>query len=54
MAIQPRATIKISGDIKDFQQIDNLYKALKREGIKTLKDWVLEVDVAFVESEGEA
>lgn len=53
MALEPRATLKMSGDIKDFSQIDSLYRAIRREGAKTLKDWMLEIDVAYVEKEGE-
>lgn len=51
MPLTPRAEIKMSGDIRDFQQIDNLYRAIKREGIKTLKEWTLEVNVSYVEKE---
>lgn len=53
MALEPRAIIKMTGDIKDFSQIDSLYRAIRREGAKTLKEWVLEIDVAYVEKEGE-
>lgn len=52
MAAAPKATFKISGDIKDFAQIDNLFKALKREGIKLMKNWLIEVDVTHTEEEG--
>lgn len=52
MATVPKAVFKISGDIKDFAQIDNLFKALKREGIKLMKNWLIEVDVTHTEEEG--
>jgi len=52
MAITPKATFKIAGDIKDFAQIDNLFKALKREGIKLMKNWIIEVDVTYTEEAG--
>ena len=52
MAAVPKAEFKISGNIKDFAQIDNLFRALKREGIKLLKNWVIEVDVTYTEESG--
>ena len=52
MPVVPKATFKISGDIKDFAQIDNLYRSMKREGIKLLKNWVVEVSVIHTEEEG--
>ena len=47
----PRATYKISGDITEFDRIDNLYRALKREGEKLLKNWTIEVTAEFSESQ---
>ena len=49
----PQAVISVKGDIKDFAQVDNLYNSLKRETKKLLRGWSLEVDVKFVEREGE-
>lgn len=52
MALIPKAEFKMAGDIKDFAQIDNLYKAMKREGIKFFKNWVIEINVTHSEEEG--
>ncbi len=54
MAIEPRTTVTMSGDIRNFAQIDNLYIAVKREGIKALKEWELNIQVDFSEKEGES
>jgi len=48
-----RTTFKITGDIEDFARVDNLYKVMKREGDKLMKKWELEIDVTFIEKEGE-
>ena len=50
----PEAEFKITGKIKDFNQLDNLYKALKRETEKLLDPWQLDVSLTFTESKGEA
>lgn len=47
----PKATFKISGEITEFDRVDNLYRALKREGEKLLKDWTIEVTAEFQESQ---
>lgn len=49
----PKAMFKISGDIEAFDRVDNLYRSLRREGEKGLKDWVIEVNVDYTEKEGE-
>ena len=49
----PRATFKISGEIDDFLKVDNLYKAMKTQGVKLLKNWTIEVSMEFTESETE-
>lgn len=49
----PKATFKITGEIEAFDRIDNLYRTLKREGSKMLKNWVIEVDADYTEKQGE-
>lgn len=49
----PEATFIISGSIDDFTRLDNLYKALKREAEKLLKDWTMNVQVKYTEKKGE-
>ena len=49
----PEAEFKIVGAIKDFNQLDNLYKSLKREAEKLLDPWQLNVSVTFTESKGQ-
>lgn len=47
----PQATFKITGEIMEFDRVDNLYRALKREGEKMLKNWTIEVTAEFSESQ---
>lgn len=47
--IKPTAMFKITGEIEDFNRMDNLYKVLKREGVKLLKNWKIEIDATFTE-----
>jgi len=47
----PRATFTMTGDIENFDRIDNVFKALKREGEKLLKNWTIKVDAEYTESE---
>ncbi|MBA7544817.1 hypothetical protein ES705_37178 [subsurface metagenome] len=49
----PKATFTISGDIEEFDRVDNLYRSLKREGAKMLKNWKIEVNAEYTEVEGE-
>lgn len=49
----PEATFIIRGSIEDFTRLDNLYKSLKREGDKLLKEWSIEVEVKYSEKKGE-
>jgi len=49
----PIATFKITGEIDRFDRMDNLFNALKREGAKLLKNWTIEVDAKYEESQGE-
>ncbi len=49
----PRATFKISGEIKEFERLDNLYRVLKREGEKLLDKWEIEVNAEYTEKQGE-
>lgn len=49
----PRAKFTIEGEINEFERIDNLYRSLKREGSKMLKNWTIEVTAEYTEIEGE-
>lgn len=50
----PRTSFKITGDIDEFNRIDNLYRVMRREGEKLLKNWEIVVEASFSESEEEA
>ena len=50
----PEATFTISGNIKDFSRIDNLYASLKREAGKMMEQWKIIVDVKYTESQSES
>lgn len=47
----PKATFKITGEITEFDRVDNLYRALKSQGEKMLKNWTIEVTVEFKEDQ---
>ncbi len=47
----PQATFTINGDIKDFTRLDNLYVSLKRETVKLLEKWNIDVNVVYSETE---
>ena len=49
--IEPTTVVKMSGKVKDFKQIDNLYTVVKREGSKLLEDWTLEITVDYKEEQ---
>ena len=49
----PKLVFKISGEIAEFDRIDNLYRVLKREGDKLLKDWKIELEASYEEKKGE-
>ena len=49
----PEATFIISGSVKDFTRLDNLYKGLKREGEKLLENWTMNVEVKYTEKKGD-
>ncbi len=49
----PQATFNINGNIEDFTRLDNLYKALKREGEKLLTNWTIDVSVQYSEKQGD-
>lgn len=49
----PRAEFKITGEIDEFERVDNLYRVMKREGSKLLTDWLIEMEVKYSEKEGE-
>jgi len=47
----PKASFKMTGDIDEFERVDNLHRVMKREGSKLLKNWKIEVEVLFAEDE---
>jgi len=49
----PRTKFTITGDIVDFERIDNLYRTLRREGAKLLKNWEMTMESTYSEKEGE-
>lgn len=49
----PESTFIIKGEVEDFTRLDNLYKALKREGDKLLTAWSIDVSVTYAEKQGE-
>lgn len=49
----PRATFTITGDVAEFERVDNLYRTMKREGGKMLKNWEINLTVDYSEKEGE-
>jgi len=48
---EPEMSITLTGKIADFGRIDNVYTTLKREGMKLLREWKLEVNVTYHEEE---
>jgi len=48
-----RAKFTITGDVSEFERVDNLYRSMKREGAKMLKNWVIDMSVEYSEKEGE-
>ena len=49
----PKAKFTITGDIAEFDRVDNAYKAIKREGSKLMRNWIMTVNVEYEEKEGE-
>lgn len=49
----PQAIITIEGNIEDFTRLDNVYRSIKRESEKLLKDWKLKINVVYSEAQGE-
>lgn len=49
--MEPEVVVILTGKITDFARIDNVYTSLKREGAKLLKDWKIDIDVKYSESE---
>ena len=47
----PQCTFEITGDIASFDKVDDVYKVLKREGAKLLKNWTLTVSLELIEKE---
>lgn len=49
----PQATFTIKGNIKDFGRVDNAYAAFKREAGKVMTDWELNIEISYVEKQGQ-
>jgi len=49
----PIAVFTISGEVKDFSRVDNIYRTMKREGEKLLDNWEIDFKVEFEEKMGE-
>ena len=49
----PECVFTITGDIKDFTRLDNIYKALLRESSKLLTQWAITAQVKYSEKQGE-
>lgn len=49
----PAATFIIRGDIADFTRVDNFYSALKRESLKMLTKWTIDVEIKYTEKMGD-
>jgi len=47
-----KAVFKITGEIKDFTRVDNVFAAMKREAEKGLDPWKIEVIIEFEETGG--
>ncbi len=48
--MEPEVTVILTGTVKDFSRIDNVYTVLKREGSKLLEGWKIDIDVKFSET----
>ncbi len=48
--MKPVATFEISGEIEDFTRLDNLYRTMKREGEKLLKNYIIKVTAEYEET----
>ncbi len=49
----PGITVTLTGEIKEFDRIDNLFLALRREAKKMLTGWDIQVEAKYGEKEGE-
>ncbi len=49
----PKAVFTVSGEIADFTRADNLYRTMKRETEKLLKNWSIDFKIDYSEKEGE-
>ncbi len=48
--LKSEVVITLSGDIADFDRLDNIYRSLKREAPKLLDNYTLEIEVKYRES----
>jgi len=49
----PQCKFTITGNIKDFTRLDNIYKALLREASKLLTGWEMSAIVNYSEKQDE-
>lgn len=49
--MKPIAKFEITGEIEDFNRLDNLYRTMKREGEKLLKNFTIKVTAEYEESQ---
>ncbi len=49
----PECEFIITGNIKDFARLDNIYKSLKREASKLLTNWTMNAKVNYSEKQDE-
>ena len=47
----PKCNVTMTGEIQDFDRLDNVYNNLKREGAKLLKNWEIKIQAEFTEKQ---
>lgn len=48
----PECTFKIEGKIKDFNRLDDAFKAIRLQTMKLLMDWKITLSVEYTEQQG--
>jgi hypothetical protein len=48
----PGLVFKIEGSIKEFNRVDDAFKAIKAQTVKLLTDWTISLNVEYVEKSG--
>lgn len=51
--MEPEVLVTMTGTIKDFGRIDNVYATMKREGKKLLDNWKIDISVKFSEQKSD-